>query len=259
MRPLSELDAEGVDGVVFDVDDTLTREGVVEREAYDAVWELRARGFRSIAVTGRPLGWSDVIAATWPVDLAVGENGAGWALRRGARIELGYFDGEDERARQRALLETIEREVARRLPDVRRSGDSSARRCDLAFDVGEAHTLDALTIASIVEIIESLGARATVSSVHAHAVPGGWDKALGVVRAADVALGIDATTLRDRFVFVGDSGNDAAAFAFFARSVGVANVAAHLDRLPTLPAFVAPDDRGRGFAAVVRHLARRKD
>ncbi len=259
MRPLSELDVDVVDGVVFDVDDTVTRDGILEREAFAALWDLRDRGLRAIAVTGRPLGWTDVFAATWPVDLAVGENGAGWAAREGASVHVGYFDEEDVRRRQRLLLEAIEAEVARKLPQVRRAGDCAARRCDLAFDVGEEERLAPAVVAELVEIIERAGARATVSSVHAHAVPGSWDKATGVVRAAQQALGIDAVALRERFVFVGDSGNDAAAFAFFGRSVGVANVAAHLHRLPSPPRFVASEDRGRGFAAVVRHLVQRKN
>ena len=74
MRPLAELNARGIEGIVFDVDDTITREGVVEREAFDALWALRERGMIAIAATGRPLGWSDAITKTWPVSAAVGEN-----------------------------------------------------------------------------------------------------------------------------------------------------------------------------------------
>ncbi len=253
MRPLVELDAQHVDGVVFDVDDTVTRAGVLEREAFEALWALRERGLAAIAVTGRPLGWSDALASTWPVAAAVGENGAGWALRRGPTIETGSFDPPAARVAQAALLECVLTRVRSSLPEVSLATDQPARRADLAFDVGERAKLDPVTIAALVEIIEAEGARSLVSSVHAHAIPGDWDKASGVVRAA-AALGIDAERLRARFVFVGDSGNDAAAFAFFARTVGVSNVAAHLARLPVPPGFVTPSDRGRGFAEVVGHL-----
>ena len=84
LRPLSELDAPacaGVEGVLFDVDDTVTKDGRLERVAYDALWALRDAGLRLVAVTGRPLGWVDVLARHWPVDLAIGENGAGWVWR----------------------------------------------------------------------------------------------------------------------------------------------------------------------------------
>lgn len=253
MRPLAELDARGIEGVVFDVDDTVTRGGVLERDAFDALWALRDRGLSAVAVTGRPLGWSDGIGACWPVAAAVGENGAGWAIRRAAALSLGEFDPPAARHAQRALLDRVLAEVQRALPDVRLASDQPARRADLAFDVGEHAQLTREEIAALVRIIEGQGARALVSSVHAHAIPGTWDKASGVVRAA-AELGVDAERLRTRFVFVGDSGNDAAAFAFFARTVGVSNVVEHLGRIPTPPGFVSPSDRGRGFAEVVRHL-----
>jgi HAD superfamily hydrolase (TIGR01484 family) len=253
MRPLVEMDVRGVAGVVFDVDDTVTRDGVLEREAFEALWTLRDHGLRAIAVTGRPLGWSDALASTWPIDAAVGENGAGWAIRRGNAIELGDYDPPQARAAHRALLERVLADVRARMPEVLLASDQAARRADLAFDVGERAKLDEPALRSLRAIIEGHGARCLVSSVHAHAIPGAWDKASGAVRSA-AAIGVDEARLRDDFAFVGDSGNDAAAFAFFARTVGVANVAPHLSRLPVPPRFVTTLDRGRGFAELVRHL-----
>ena len=84
MRSIEELSAESaraIEGVVFDVDDTLTNGGVVEQEAYAALFRLRDAGLARIAVTGRPLGWMESVALMWPIDLAVGENGAGWIWR----------------------------------------------------------------------------------------------------------------------------------------------------------------------------------
>ena len=52
----------GLAGVVFDIDDTVTRDGALEREAFDALWRAARRGLALIAVTGRPLGWADVMA-----------------------------------------------------------------------------------------------------------------------------------------------------------------------------------------------------
>ncbi len=92
-----------------------------------------------------------------------------------------------------------------------------------------------------------------ISTVHAHAIVGAWDKAQGAVRAAE-ALGIPPARARAALVFVGDSGNDAAAFSFFARTVGVANVAPHVPKLPDPPRWVTPSDRGRGFAELAAHL-----
>ena len=93
-----------------------------------------------------------------------------------------------------------------------------------------------------------------MSTVHAHAAPGPWNKANGVARALTDSLGADLDAEIDRWVFVGDSGNDAEAFAYFPNGVGVANVRAHLDRLPTPPRYVTAAERGPGFAELAAHL-----
>jgi HAD superfamily hydrolase (TIGR01484 family) len=257
MEPLTDLPTDvlaGLRGVVFDVDDTLTTRGRLTTEAFDALWALHEAGLRLVAVTGRPLGWTDAIAASWPVDLAVGENGAGWSFLRGRALELGYFHDAEARRGQRERLEAIRARVARELPDLAEAGDQPARRCDLAFDVGERAKVEPDRVERLAAIIEAAGARCLVSSVHAHAVVGDWDKARGVVRAADAALGEDLPAARGEWLFVGDSGNDAAAFAFFERTVGVANVRAHLDRLEVPPRWVTEGERGAGFAELARAI-----
>jgi hydroxymethylpyrimidine pyrophosphatase-like HAD family hydrolase len=75
-----------------------------------------------------------------------------------------------------------------------------------------------------------------------------------VVRAVREVLGRDVPATRDRWLFVGDSGNDAPAFSYFPVSAGVANVRDHLARLPVKPAYVASLARARGFAEIADHL-----
>lgn len=254
MQSYRNLDPAGVRGIVFDIDDTITRNGVLEPGAYAAMHQLAAAGFELVAVTGRPLGWADVIARQWPVRVALGENGAGWAWVDGQHFREGYFSEEQEREKQAGLLQTIRREVKARMPHVRVTSDDRARRCDLAFDVGEYVSLPPDDIARLVGIIEGMGAVSSVSTVHAHAVPGPWNKAGGVARALADALEVDLDAEIDRWLFVGDSGNDAEAFAYFPNSVGVANVRDHLDRIPTPPRYVTDADRGRGFAELAAHV-----
>lgn len=252
MRPIADADLRGIEGVAFDVDDTLTTHGILTSAAYDALSSLRDAGLRLVAVTGRPLGWADAMASMWPIDAAVGENGAGWAWREGRALQVGYADDPVTRAEQRDVLEAIRKDVRTHLPDIREASDQAARRCDLAFDVGEAEQPDASRVAALVALIRSHGAAATVSSVHAHAVPGSWDKARGVRGAVRDAL--DAPLDLDRWLFVGDSGNDEAAFALFEHTVGVANVRDHLERLSAKPAWVTREARGAGFAELAARL-----
>lgn len=257
MRPLHEIAPTALvalEGLCFDVDDTVTTAGTLDPDAYAALFALRSAGLKLVAVTGRPLGFAEIIARTWPVDAAVGENGAGFVAREGRVLTTGYWDALAVRNAQQTQLAHIKARVAAELPEVHFSSDAWARRCDLAFDVGEQVTLPAETIDRLLALIEEEGATASVSSIHAHAQLGDHDKARGVAHAAKALWDLDATRVQERFAFVGDSGNDAPAFAFFALTFGVANVVHHLHRLPTPPRFVASAASGAGFAEIARTI-----
>jgi HAD superfamily hydrolase (TIGR01484 family) len=251
-------DARALLGVCFDIDDTITKQGVLEASAYNALFDLARAGLKLIAVTGRPLGFAEVAARMWPVDLAVGENGAGYIARRGHGLHCGYWDEASVRLVQQQKLREIRARVAHEMPHVKVSSDNWARRCDLAFDVGEEERLPRAEIDRLIALLRAEGAHTTVSSVHAHAQLSDHDKALGVARAAHEVLGLSADELRTRFLFVGDSGNDAAAFAWFAHTAGVANVTHFLDRLSVPPRYVAQAERGEGFAEIARTLLQKR-
>ena len=77
--PLQQLEPGAwaqVVGVFTDIDDTLTSEGAITPEALAALHQLQRAGLTVIAVTGRPVGWSEPFARVWPVDAIVAENGA---------------------------------------------------------------------------------------------------------------------------------------------------------------------------------------
>lgn len=254
MRPLVEMPtalARSVLGIAFDVDDTLTRHGRLERAAYDALWALHEAGVRLVAVTGRPLGFAEVYARQWPVDVAVGENGAGWIAWDGDRRRAGFAADLGELDRQRALLDRIAARVKVEIPSLPLAADAWLRRCDLAWDVGESHHATEDERARFVAICGEEGASVTTSSVHTHAVPGHWDKATGIELALRDALGL---ALDDtQWIFVGDSGNDAAAFARFpVTSVGVANL--RVAELSHPPAYLASLGHGEGFAEVAAQI-----
>src|SRR5688500_16902633 len=102
LRPIREIEpraCQALAGVVFDVDDTVTRAGTLEEAAYGALFRLREAGLRLIAVTGRPLGFAELMARMWPIDLAVGENGAGYLRLTSTGLEAGYYAEPPERAR----------------------------------------------------------------------------------------------------------------------------------------------------------------
>jgi hydroxymethylpyrimidine pyrophosphatase-like HAD family hydrolase len=262
MRSILELEpaaAKALVGVVFDVDDTLTRAGRVEQAAYSALWSLREAGLALMAVTGRPLGFGELMARMWPIDVAVGENGAGYVRVTSQAVHSGFYAPEPVRTADAGLLARVRERVSRGAPFARYTDDSWARRCDVAWDIGERVQLSAAQIAILRQLIETEGARCVVSSVHAHAMTGDYDKAKGAVQAGREALGHDLDGDRERWLFVGDSGNDAPAFAHFPLSAAVANVQPYLSKLPVQPRYVSQADHGLGFAeiaAALLHLRR---
>ena len=256
LRPISELPREACQalaGVVFDVDDTVTRAGTLEEAAYSAMFRLREAGLKLVAVTGRPLGFAELMARMWPIDLAVGENGAGYLRLDAAGLRAGYYADAETRAAHAAALAAVRDRISAEAPWARLTDDHWARRCDVAWDIGERVQLEAARIEALRALIEGAGARCVVSSVHAHAMLGDYDKANGVVRACEDVFGTQlGPTELERWLFIGDSGNDAAAFAYFPVSAGVANVREHLARLPVLPRYVSRADRGLGYAEIAR-------
>lgn len=257
MRPIADLGTSSIRGVFSDIDDTLTHEGVVTTEAFSALARARAAGLRVVLVTGRPAGWAEVLASVWPVDAAIAENGGIAYVKRAGRLERIYFDPTDpvEQARK---LAAVSDEILRALPFARRSDDSTLRITDLAFDIGEHQKLPASEIDAITGRARELGARTLVSSVHAHAFFHAADKAQMSARVAALLWNEPEAEVAAHYAFVGDSPNDQAAFAFFATSIGVANVARYAEVLRPPPRYITTASNGRGFAEAIDVLLARR-
>lgn len=247
MRPLSRLtraEAPRLVGVVFDLDDTALDHGWLTEVALAALWRARRAGLRLVAATGRPAGWGEVFARALPVDGAVAENGALAYFRDGARVRSSEPPGAPP---AREALLPLAAELCAAF-GCRLADDNGLRRSDVTIDVGEAERVPAETVAAMARRAAERGARTTVSSVHLHLSASPDDKASGVLRFLHERFGDDPSSARARYAFVGDSGNDAACFAAFAASVGVANVAPHVARLSVPPRYVTTAERGAGFA-----------
>ncbi len=261
MKPLATLEpaeAKRLDGVLFDLDDTLLSHGVLEREAYAALWDLRDAGLELVAVTGRPSGWGEVLARQWPIGGVVAENGAVFVVREGKGVTRIFDGGEDAARARRAKLDPLVAEVARAVPQARLTDDVAARATDVTWDIGERVTLDAPSIDAIAALAHAAGARTTRSSVHLHATYERDDKASGAVRFLATRFGVDAGAALSRFAFVGDSGNDRACFSAFRTTFGVANVRASIAALAVPPRFVASRERGAGFAEIADAVLTRR-
>src|SRR3954470_17348917 len=91
--------ARSVAGVLTDIDDTLTTDGAITADALRALEALRDAGLPVIAITGRPMGWSEPFARAWPIDAIVAENGAVALFGEGGALRIEYAQGEATRVR----------------------------------------------------------------------------------------------------------------------------------------------------------------
>jgi len=258
LRPLHEWPAAarcGIVGVFTDIDDTLTTEGAITPDALQALADLRRSGLHAIAITGRPVGWSEPFAASWPVDAIVAENGA-VALVAGqdGRLRKLYQQPAAERDRHHARMQQVLARIEREVPGARRAQDSAGRETDIAIDHSEFTQLPRERIDQVVALMRAEGMTATVSSIHVNGWYGSHDKLAGARWITRELLGTDLDAQKDRWVYVGDSTNDVLMFGHFPHSVGVANVRRFLDQLETPPAYLTQGERGAGFAEVAQAL-----
>ena len=247
----------GIRGVLTDIDDTLTTHGKLTAQAYAAMERLRRAGLLVIPVTGRPAGWCDHIARMWPVDGVVGENGALAMLYDEASRKLvrRFATSDAKRVVQRARLYDIGHRIVRMVPGSAFASDQRYRETDIAIDFCEdVQPLPRHAVDRIVELMEAEGLTAKVSSIHVNGWFGRYDKLAMAKTLLAESFGIDLESQRERFVFVGDSPNDAPMFTYFPVSVGVANVRAFVDRIETLPAYVTQRESGAGFAELAQFL-----
>ncbi|MBX3233834.1 MAG: HAD-IIB family hydrolase [Labilithrix sp.] len=254
VRPLASLareDVAGLRGVFFDLDDTLLTHGLLEREAYGALWDLHDAGIPLVAVTGRPSGWAEVFVRNWPIDGAVTENGAVFVVRAGKGASVITEEGFAER---RARLDALVGAVREAMPDLVLSDDVRARRSDVTWDIGERVVVAEDRVAMLGRLVVAAGARTTRSTVHLHASYERDDKASGALRFARTRLGEDPGRVVSTWAFVGDSPNDAACFAALRLTFGVANVRPFVSKLSVPPRWIAAAERGAGFAEIARAI-----
>ena len=268
MRALSEwprAQRSGIRGVFTDMDDTLCTQGIIDVAALQALHRLLHAGLEVIAITGRPLGWcrplaeGDPASATspWPVKAFVAENGGAGLLcasRAGTRATALYPQDAATRSENQRHMAQVLQDVRLRLPGVQLSRDQHLRETDLAFDHHEFQRMAPSTLQQLQALLHEHGMQTTLSSIHLHGCFGPFDKWQG---ARWMVQQLHARALEnelERWVFVGDSGNDQPVFRHGMHSVGVANIRHCAPQLQHLPVYVCQNERGAGFAELADAL-----
>jgi HAD superfamily hydrolase (TIGR01484 family) len=257
MEPLSSLsNPSRIRGLLFDIDDTLTTDGRLTAEAYVAMERLRRSGRILVPITGRPAGWCDHIARMWPVDAVVGENGAFYFRHRDGKLLRRYQDDDRVRAAKRARLGAIAERILAEVPGSALASDQAYRETDLAIDFCEDVPALPLEVAErIAALMREAGLTAKISSIHVNGWFGGYDKLATTRQLFAEQFGMDLDASNVEIAFAGDSPNDSPMFAYFANSIGVANVARFAGRLEAEPKYVTRGFAGSGFAELAAHLA----
>jgi HAD superfamily hydrolase (TIGR01484 family) len=258
-------------GVFTDIDDTLTTEGTVTPAALQALADLKAAGLAVIPITGRHVGWCEPLmaggdAAPWPADAMVAENGALALIPAQPEITSKnslqpaqivrkplsklYQQDTATRTTNQARMERVAAQVLAQVPGALRARDEGGRETDLAFDYNEFTHLQPAAVQQILAILQDAGMHTTVSSIHIHGCFGDFNKWLGACWIVRELFQRDLAQELDRWVFVGDSGNDQPMFEYFTHSVGVANIRRFESQLQHLPRYITPSERGAGFAEV---------
>jgi HAD superfamily hydrolase (TIGR01484 family) len=257
MRAWSSIDdaaLASVRGVLTDIDDTLTRDGAIEPSALEALQLLADAGIPVIAITGRPAGWSEPFARSWPVRAIVAENGAVMLQRSGAGPDLAISFTQDEPTRQAnfARLQACAAAIVATVPGAKKAEDSAGRLTDIAIDHSEFTHLPPGQIDAVVALMRAHGLTATVSSIHINGWIGQHSKLTAAAWAVPALLGraFEAT----EWLYVGDSTTDQLMFQHIPLSVGVANIARFVPQLQHLPAWVTQAERGQGFAQMAHRL-----
>ncbi|HEV7293399.1 MAG TPA: HAD-IIB family hydrolase, partial [Devosia sp.] len=124
-----------------DIDDTLTTEGRLLPQTYQALWDLHEAGIAIVPVTGGSAGWCEHIVRAWPVAAVIGESGAFTMRRVGGRVEVEFWEDEAIQVqRQREHLQAILPLLGESFPVAH---DQAFRLADVAIDIG-GHSREAI-------------------------------------------------------------------------------------------------------------------
>jgi HAD superfamily hydrolase (TIGR01484 family) len=254
MQELSKFNAK-LKFLFTDIDDTLTDEGYLLPNAYQALWSLHRANINVIPVTGRPAGWCEMIARQWPVAAVVGENGAFYFQYKNKTMQRHFFSDEITRIQNQKKLDQIRIEVLTQVKGCAVSSDQFCRLFDLAIDFCEdVPPLPKSSVDEIVKIFSQHGAQAKVSSIHVNGWFGSYNKLTMVLEYLSREWSITSNQAKSICGFSGDSPNDEPLFEFFPYAFGVANIKNFINELTHPPRFVSTHRGGDGFTEIAKQI-----
>lgn len=248
MKSIREFNNPGIKVLFCDIDGTLTQDGRLPANSYEAIWKLHDAGVHVVPVTGRPAGWCELIARLWPVLGVIGENGALYYRYHQSQMLRCYSVSEDKLKVYRERLNLIRDRVLREVKGSAVASDQFARIFDLAIDFAEdVPKLSEKEIQRIKTICEESGTVAKISNIHVNCWFGDYDKLSMVKKFLSDVLKVELAAVQKRVAFIGDSPNDEPMFKAFENSFAVANIREFESSIVSKPQYVADFPEALGF------------
>jgi len=255
IETITPAECARIRGILFDIDDTFTHEGKMVPAAFQALHDLHESGLITVPLTGRPAGWCDHFARMWPVDGVVGENGAFYYYydHRARKLRQRYIFTPEQIAGRRSELESIRKEILRRVPAAGVASDQPFRLFDLAIDFREdVAPLSEAEIDQICRVFAEHHAAHKISSIHVNGWFGDYNKLSTARLFLEERYSIKWEVASKTMLFAGDSPNDEPMFEALDLTVGVANVKNFSHKMKSLPKYVTGKSGGHGFAEMAR-------
>jgi len=240
----------GVQYFFTDIDDTLTTEGRLLPQTYQALWDLSDSGIAVIPVTGGSAGWCEHIVRAWPVQAVIGESGAFVMFRDGKRLETLYWEDETlQRDRQRQHLHMVRELIDASSEGFELAHDQVFRLADVAIDIAGHRKA---SVEQLAAAIRAKGGSTAISSIHINTWIGKYNKRSMSERVLRNHFGVQPGDTDRITAFVGDSRNDAPMFGFIRNSFGVANIQPHLGDMADVPRWISTREAGLGFVDIAQ-------
>ena len=239
-----------VKALLFDLDGTFVSSGFIGSKAYKGLENLHNSGIKTIAVTGRPAGWCDLMARWWPINAVIGENGAFVYSKINSEILRQTFHDMDLISDYQKKLKTLFGKLLEKYPYLKLASDQSFRHWDLAVDIAEEATVSREVAIDIVKFCEAEGAKAAISNIHVNIWFGDYNKENMALNVLD-----NYGLTKEDCMYIGDSPNDSPMFGCFPLSVGVSSVLNYRDIMENLPTYTTASDGADGFIELVELIS----
>ncbi|GEA59070.1 HAD-IIB family hydrolase [Vibrio comitans] len=263
LHSIEQQQLANIEWLLTDVDDTLTWEGQLPDVTLKALYDLKDVGIKVVAVTGACAGWCDQIAKVWPVHGAIGENGAFWMSQTESGFETESKIPLIQMQVQQAELKLALADILEDYEGVDFAADQPFRFCDVAINLSQdrepvsEQVAKELLMKARSLVINGNNVNASLSSIHLNVWIGEHSKRVtseAYLKAHYSCNDIDL----NKVVYIGDSQNDEAMFAWLPTTFGVRNIQKVLPDLMHRPSVILSKDGGFGFSELARNIIEAK-